>query len=323
MISLFPYLLFLYYLRPQRLQTPKLAYFGFQFLLAFVFATIPAGIIAKVYYNDILANVDFLHGSAESLLTLTNLLIVEGFRRELISIMSPAATSTEQPTAARLLSLNNSSWSKKLPSASLSIVPVVALGAYFGLEPHIEPQNALSLPTWIIHISSLLEWLGAMALVWKYAEVTGNERWKGLTWGMLPLHTSGLLAVTYHVLYNAPSVGLLVVFQAALTAIGNGCMAFAAYRIAGNSDNDEFKVSETAKDSAFEENSMWIETVMWTVVLSVVVKYGELMFDIPFDPNYSAAAVMVLVPTAVNALKWSARSNFSSIPSFVKTLFIQ
>ena len=37
-----------------------------------------------------------------------------------------------------------------------------------------EPDNALSFPTWVIHISSVLEWAIAMALVWKYAEVTGG-----------------------------------------------------------------------------------------------------------------------------------------------------
>ena len=40
-----------------------------------MFGTIPAGIYAKTHYNSILANVDYLHGSAESLLTITNLLI--------------------------------------------------------------------------------------------------------------------------------------------------------------------------------------------------------------------------------------------------------
>ena len=47
----------------------------FYFLLVFVFGTIPAGLYAKQHYNSILANVDYLHGSAESLLTITNLLI--------------------------------------------------------------------------------------------------------------------------------------------------------------------------------------------------------------------------------------------------------
>ncbi|CAN6345800.1 unnamed protein product [Urochloa humidicola] len=59
---------------------PGLTLFGFYFLLAFVGATIPAGIYAKVHYGTSLSNVDWLHGSAESLLTLTNLFIVLGLR---------------------------------------------------------------------------------------------------------------------------------------------------------------------------------------------------------------------------------------------------
>ena len=52
---------------------PPRALFGFKFLLAFVFGTIPCAIYAKLQYDDILANVDWLHGPAESLLTITNL----------------------------------------------------------------------------------------------------------------------------------------------------------------------------------------------------------------------------------------------------------
>ncbi len=81
--SLFPYLFFLFFLGKPETAFPKRALFGFKFLLVFVFATIPAGIYAKVHYSDILANVDWLHGSAESLLTITNLLIVLGMREGL------------------------------------------------------------------------------------------------------------------------------------------------------------------------------------------------------------------------------------------------
>lgn len=48
--SLVPYLGFLYFLERPQNETPPLAAFGFRFLLVFVFATIPAGIYAKVRY---------------------------------------------------------------------------------------------------------------------------------------------------------------------------------------------------------------------------------------------------------------------------------
>ncbi|KAI4326836.1 hypothetical protein L6164_019366 [Bauhinia variegata] len=80
--SLFPYIGFLYYITKSK-SAPKLTLFGFYFLLAFVGATIPAGIYAKVQYGTSLSNVDWLHGGAESLLTLTNLFIVLGLREGL------------------------------------------------------------------------------------------------------------------------------------------------------------------------------------------------------------------------------------------------
>ena len=54
------------------------------------------------------------------------------------------------------------------------------VSALAGLEPavaavHAEPANALSLPTWAIHVSSTVEWGVAMYLVWQYAEVTGGR----------------------------------------------------------------------------------------------------------------------------------------------------
>ncbi|KAK9861559.1 hypothetical protein WJX84_002455 [Apatococcus fuscideae] len=80
--SIVPYSVFLYFLTKSK-QAPGLLLFGFYFLLVFVFATIPAGIIAKRDYGTILANVDWLHGTAESMLTVTNLFIVFGLLRKL------------------------------------------------------------------------------------------------------------------------------------------------------------------------------------------------------------------------------------------------
>jgi len=55
---------------------PRLALIGFYCTLVFVAVTIPAGIYAQVHYGQSLANVDWLHGSAEFFLTLSNILIV-------------------------------------------------------------------------------------------------------------------------------------------------------------------------------------------------------------------------------------------------------
>ncbi|KAG7015633.1 hypothetical protein SDJN02_23270, partial [Cucurbita argyrosperma subsp. argyrosperma] len=94
-----------------------------------------------------------------------------------------------------------------------------------------EPQNALSLPTWAVHVSIVVEWIAAMALVWQYGEKSGNESWKGLSWGMVPLLGGAFCACTLHFFYNSESLEVLVALQAMLTVIGNATMCIAAFRI--------------------------------------------------------------------------------------------
>jgi len=81
--SLFPYLVFIYFLNFKGNQTPKGVTVGFASLLSFVFLTIPAAIIAESDFGVSLADCDWLHGSAESLLTITNLVTVIAFRQAL------------------------------------------------------------------------------------------------------------------------------------------------------------------------------------------------------------------------------------------------
>lgn len=91
-ISLFPYLGFLWFLTRSG-RAPRLALIGFYGTLVFVAVTIPAGIYAQSHYGTSLANVDALHGGAEFFLTLSNILVVLGFRQAILDIRR-ASTST-------------------------------------------------------------------------------------------------------------------------------------------------------------------------------------------------------------------------------------
>ncbi|MFS8867239.1 DUF3593 domain-containing protein [Synechococcus sp. H65.1] len=81
-LSLFPYLLFLFFLSRLR-RIPRLALVGFWLLLLFVAVSIPAGLYAQRHYGTSLANVDLLHGGAEAFLTLSNILVALGFKQAL------------------------------------------------------------------------------------------------------------------------------------------------------------------------------------------------------------------------------------------------
>lgn len=338
--SLLPYLAFLYFLSFRANKIPAVANFGFQFILLFVASTIPAGIISRAAYETSLANVDWLHGWAELLLTTANVLIVWGLKE---ASTSPNQTPVGTPrlvgfglfalfAAGCALGPGTIGWEAHtgfmagigdLSATTVQSLPWVT---------HTEPINGLSIPTWVIHFSSVIEYVIAMDLVWKYSEVTNNEKWKGMTWGMLPLHASGVCACTYHFFYNPSSLQFLVSMQAGFTLLGNLTCAIAAFRIAKangwtlgevNPFKGEDDTSGLVADGIANEALVLREPVESNLVLasklvgvslflSYAVKYGSLGLDLPFEPNGAAALAIVLGIPGLTAFSYYQRSNGSS-----------
>ena len=86
-LSLIPYLVFLRYAGKTK-SIPKISLLGFKLTLLFVFMTIVFAIISLIYFGEELTNVDFLHGLAESFLTISDALVVYGFVLMLQSVRS-------------------------------------------------------------------------------------------------------------------------------------------------------------------------------------------------------------------------------------------
>ena len=330
--SLFPYLAFLWFLSRPQTKTPVGVNQGFQFLLVFVFLTIPAGIYAKVQYHDILANVDYLHGGAESMLTITNLLIIFGFR-----------ATRPQPVEDSIVKADSISDDLKSQGAIAIAVGAIYAAAILLIACHPDPSNSLSIPTWVVHSSSLLEWLYAMKLAWEHANFSGNPKWRSLTWAMIPSHTSGICACTYHFFYNSALLNWIVSLQAGLTVVGNAALALAAYQIYSYGKENEVigviggsveesQVSEPQlADSKIiptflpgfkaldETNIIFCRDMFFkSVLVAVVVKYGELFFDAPFNPQPQDALALIIIPTLFNIRKWASRS--ASDPSSEQAL---
>jgi hypothetical protein len=272
------------------------------------------------------------------LLTVANILIAFGFKEASTNPNGPPSIGA--PRAAALLTF--------VACAALAALGTTVLGAeaHTGfllgvgdLSPeaamalpwvsHTEPVNALTIPTWFIHFSSVLEFLVAMELVWKFSEATDNEKWKGLTWGMLPLHASGICACTYHFFYNASVLQFLVTMQAGLTLLGNITCMIAAYRIARSNEwtldevnpfprsdtdprglvADGIAATPLVVSEPVESNQVLAGKILGaTVVLSYLVKYGSLGIDLPFEPNQAAALAMVVGIPGLTAYQFYQKS---------------
>ena len=76
--SIFPYAIFLFYLYKIK-SFNKLVKTGYSLTVLFVLITIIVSIFTLNYYDKTLVEVDFLHGLAESFLTLSDFVILLGF----------------------------------------------------------------------------------------------------------------------------------------------------------------------------------------------------------------------------------------------------
>jgi hypothetical protein len=97
--------------------------------------------------------------------------------------------------------------------------------------PESEAMHALSLPTWWIHIASVIEWVLAMLAVQQLGLLRREAGWRWLALAMLPALVSAMCACTWHLFDNPDALRGLVVLQAGLTTIGNLCLALAAFQL--------------------------------------------------------------------------------------------
>ena len=50
-----------------------------------------------------------------------------------------------------------------------------------------------------------------MGLMWTFAEASGREYWKGMSWAMLPSLAAAMCACTWHLFYNAEELEVRIV----------------------------------------------------------------------------------------------------------------
>jgi len=90
-------------------------------------------------------------------------------------------------------------------------------------------MEALSIPTWMIHVASVIEWIVTIWLVWTYGDVSGNRGWRWFALAMLPALVGAMAACTWHFFENPTTLDWLVTLQASMTMVGNTTLMAAAW----------------------------------------------------------------------------------------------
>ena len=90
-------------------------------------------------------------------------------------------------------------------------------------------MKELSFATWVIHISSVLEWIVAIFVINHISSYRNYSYffWFGLA--MIPNLIGAMCAITWHIYDNPIELYGLVTLQGIFTAIGNSTLAAASF----------------------------------------------------------------------------------------------
>ena len=92
-------------------------------------------------------------------------------------------------------------------------------------------MHELSFGTWLIHISSVIEWLSAILVINKISTYKKYNLFFWLSLAMVPNLIGAMCAITWHIYDNQENLYGLVSLQGIFTLIGNSTLALAAIKI--------------------------------------------------------------------------------------------
>ena len=92
-------------------------------------------------------------------------------------------------------------------------------------------MHELSFGTWLIHISSVIEWIYAIFIIKKISNYKKLGIFFWLSLAMIPNLIGAMCAITWHIFDNQTALYGLVTLQGIFTFIGNSTLAIAIFAI--------------------------------------------------------------------------------------------
>ena len=92
-------------------------------------------------------------------------------------------------------------------------------------------MHELSFGTWLIHISSVIEWIFAIFFINKISTYKEYNLFFWLSLAMVPNLIGAMCAITWHIYDNQEILYGLVTLQGIFTFIGNSTLALASIKI--------------------------------------------------------------------------------------------
>ena len=100
-------------------------------------------------------------------------------------------------------------------------------------------MHELSFGTWVIHISSVIEWIYVIFIINKISDYEKLDIYYWLSLAMIPNLIGAMCAITWHIFDNQKALYGLVTLQGIFTFLGNLSLAIATFAIYTKSESYE------------------------------------------------------------------------------------
>lgn len=335
--GLIPYAAFWYLLsRPQN-EAPKGLFVAVGSVVIFMLSLGWIEAFCQEKYGSSFVSVDFLHGSASILYALKPTIMAITFQQAVEAKekgLPPPPTTTSQ----------SSMWGLVIASFVFSVATVYDLltrpaakdTPYLGgvldlpwsferLGATKEPEGALSVLTWMLHMLPIFEYVAAIDFCWQYADAVGNQAWKGFSWALLIMYCNVVCNAGVHLFYT--TIPELDVVLAIFGLVGYSAEAYAALKMSRASARDS-SLRRTSKTSnvasklkpnmatrtSFHGDVLVVQFKIFAVstLVAYLLKYGMPFFRFPHEQNLVLGLLFILVPSALMTLKHYSRSLLNS-----------
>ena len=100
-------------------------------------------------------------------------------------------------------------------------------------------MHELSFGTWLIHISSVIEWIYVIFVINKISNYEKFDIYYWLSLAMIPNLIGAMCAITWHIFDNQTALDGLVTLQGIFTLVGNSTLTIATIAIYKRSESYE------------------------------------------------------------------------------------
>ena len=279
---------------------PRGATVGFACFCIFGSLAGPAEIFSQQVHGVSFFDCNWIHGTISSLFAISscvsNMSILETLRGEPDSGYGPALRFCAISVSLVLAMAASEYWSGfQVHSPHWYGILDGAAGAL----PTNEPENVLSVATWLIHALEISQFQILLRLTSRWAQFvssTGEETSmvRRLVWGLVPLQWSNMAIFVFHLFYNA--LAPVYIAFAMLLLFGNISAALVAREVVvsapqRNSRIDPSPLTALVVDDPFTYS---MKLLGFACVSAYLVKYGTVFVHLPTHVDLSAAFAVTL-----------------------------